>query len=203
MKSVRPDQDLEVSEGASIAPAASVVPPERRSHDLPEIGWRERVDFPEWGVDGVLTKIDTGACLSALHVVDIRPSGDGRVGFRVALDRKLSRLSDEILVPVARETRVRSSNGVVQRRFVVRAPIAVGTYRQTIEVSLVCRKSMRCRMLLGREALSGAFLVDSSRDYILTDPPPKKKKMRRTRSAAPRSMERQTPSGRSSTASGE
>jgi len=35
-------------------------------------------------------------------------------------------------------------------------------------VNLVCRKNMIHRMLLGRETLSGAFLVDSSVDHWVT-----------------------------------
>jgi hypothetical protein len=147
------------------------------SRTLPLIGWRERVDFLDWQVRGVLAKIDTGACVSALHVVDIEPIDASSVSFRVALDRRLSALSERIVAPICRETSVRSSNGVVQRRFVVAATMSVGDHQSSIEVSLVCRKSMRCRMLLGREALRGDFFVDPEHDYLLTErPKPKRPK---------------------------
>ncbi len=160
------------------------------ARDLPIIGWRERVAFPDWGVAGVLAKIDTGACLSALHVVDIERLEDDRVAFHVALDRKVSKLSERIEARLRRETTIRSSNGQTQKRYVVHAVMDVGGVRRPIEISLVCRKSMRCRMLLGREALGGAFLVDSERDYLLTTRPerppkaPKKPRRRRSRDAA-------------------
>ncbi len=138
---------------------------------LPVIGWQERVDFPRWGVDGVLAKIDTGACISAIHAVNIEPVGDDRVSFSIALDRGLRALSEPIVWPIRRESRVRSSNGQLQQRFVVCAAMDVGGHVKEIELSLVCRKSMRCRMLLGRDALSGSFVIDPSRDYLLTHRP--------------------------------
>jgi hypothetical protein len=142
------------------------------------------VDFPEWDVRGVLAKIDTGACVSALHVTDIERLEGDRVAFHVALDRKMSQLSERIVASLRRETKIRSSNGVVQHRYIVCVTMDVGGVRQPIEVSLVCRKSMRCRMLLGREGLSGAFLVDPERDYLLTtrpEKPPRKPRKTSTR----------------------
>lgn len=143
------------------------------------IGWQERVAFPDWGVEGVLAKIDTGACVSALHVADVERLGGNRVAFHVSLDRKGSRLSQRIEAPLARETTVRSSNGQEQHRYIVRAMMDVGGVRREIEVSLVHRGAMRCRMLLGRAGLAGTFTVDPERDYLLTPRPVPKRKTKR------------------------
>jgi hypothetical protein len=137
---------------------------------LPVIGWRENIDFPDWGVDGVRAKIDTGANTSAIHVHDVEVIDDTRVAFHVSLDPKARRLSDRIEAEVVRESRIKSSTGHAQVRRVVRTDMLVGGHRYPIEASLVCRKSMTCRMLIGRRALAGRFLVDSSRDFLLSDP---------------------------------
>jgi hypothetical protein len=48
-----------------------------------------------------------------------------------------------------------------------------------IEVSLVCRKGMLCRMLVGRRALAGQFVVDPQRKYVLSPhPQPNRRKKR-------------------------
>ena len=56
------------------------------------IGWKERVDFPAWGIRRVKVKIDTGARTSALDVAsyDLREvDGQGLVAeLRLALHRR-------------------------------------------------------------------------------------------------------------------
>ncbi len=130
------------------------------------MGWRERVDLPEWGVGGLVAKLDTGARTSALHVEDIAVLPDGRLRFRVVVNRR-SGNSVAVVAEVVRVARVRSSTGRVQRRFVVRTLLRVGAVVRSIELTLVSREAMRCRMLLGREALAGAVLVDSARTHVL------------------------------------
>ena len=56
---------------------------------------------------------------------------------------------------------------------------------QSIELSLVNRKNMSCRMLIGRKALEGAFLVDSQRTHIVR--PNKKLKVTNPNSNSPNS----------------
>ena len=38
---------------------------------LQTIGWAEYIDYPEWGIDAVKAKVDTGARSSALHVENL------------------------------------------------------------------------------------------------------------------------------------
>ncbi|MFG0293062.1 MAG: ATP-dependent zinc protease [Phycisphaerales bacterium JB050] len=138
---------------------------------LPRIGWREAVRFPSLGVGPVRTKIDSGANTSALHVTDVERIEGDRVSFHIALDRHGRRLSERFEAPIVRVSTIRSSTGHAQERFVIPLRVAIGEHRFETEVSLVCRHGMICRMLLGRRALAGRFLVDASRMYVLSKKP--------------------------------
>ena len=125
----------------------------------PIIGRREYVAFPEWGIKGVEAKIDTGARTSAIHVDNIRRLPGERVRFDVVLSRRKPDRRVQVEADLVRFTRVRSSTGHQQERFVVATKIRIGDIKRNIELSLVSRKQMLCRMLLGRTALSD-FLID-------------------------------------------
>jgi hypothetical protein len=140
---------------------------DRRREDRLVIGWREYVDAPEWGVKGILAKIDTGARTSAIDVADVEEISGSRVRFHVVLSRNHRHRRVEIEAKVLRRTHVRSSLGHVETRIVVATPLQIGPVRQITELGLVCRKSMRCRMLLGRTAVDGGFLVDAGRTNML------------------------------------
>jgi hypothetical protein len=134
------------------------------------VGWREYVELPDWGVSGVLAKIDTGARTSALHVEDISLVGENRVRFRVVLSLKDDSRRVPVEAEIVRKVSVRSSFGGSQERYVVATRLRLGPVEKPIELGLVCRKRMLCRMLLGRASLEGRFLVDPSRRYTLGRP---------------------------------
>ena len=46
--------------------------------------------------------------------------------------------------------------------------MVIGEHEQDIEISLVCRKNMLCRMLVGRSALADHFHVDPGSMYVQT-----------------------------------
>lgn len=135
----------------------------------PLIGWREFVSFPAWGVEGIEAKIDTGAQTSAIHVEDVKVLHDDRVRFHLVISRRKPFRHVLVRAPLVRVTRVRSSTGHVQERHVVLADVSIGPVRKRIEVSLVARDKMLCRMLLGRSALED-FLIDANRRYVLGGP---------------------------------
>lgn len=142
----------------------------------PVIGWREVVRLPEWGIKAVEAKIDTGARTSAIHVGEVHRLPRGRVRFDVVLSRKDPVWTVPVETDVVRVTRVRSSTGHAQERVVVATDMRVGHVTRRIELTLVCRRHMLCRMLLGRTALEG-FLIDVGIKHQLGKPPkPKRKK---------------------------
>lgn len=138
------------------------------NNDLTMIGWRERVDLPEWGVRRIRAKIDTGARTSAIDVAQIEQLDGDRVRFELVVRTRPERVSKWIEAEMVRETVVKPSSGQRQQRIICRTIMRIADIEHEIELGLVCRRKMLCRMLVGRTALAGVFSVDPSRKYIVT-----------------------------------
>lgn len=130
------------------------------------IGWKETVDLPDWGIEHIVSKSDTGARRSALDVSNVVELPDKRVQFDIVIDRKDRSLTRTVVADIAHQTHVRSSNGQRHERYFVRTRVAIAGVAKEVEFSLVSRKSMICRILLGRKALEVDFLVDASVKHV-------------------------------------
>ena len=130
------------------------------------IGWKESVDLPEWGIQHITVKVDTGARRSAIDVNNIKEIGKGKIQFDIAVDRKNRDLTKTVVANVLHNTHVRSSNGEQGERYFVETTVAIGEQTRRIELSLISRHQMTYRMLLGRKALEGMFVVDPSQTYL-------------------------------------
>lgn len=147
-----------------LKPAAAKKPKVR-----PVIGWREWIAFPELGIDAVKAKIDTGARTSSLHAFDIKAfkrRGKRFVRFKVhPLQRRASE-TVECTAPVVDQRIIRSSSGHEQMRFVISTVIRINDETWPIELTLTSRDTMGFRMLLGRQAIRGRFLVNPGRSFL-------------------------------------
>jgi hypothetical protein len=135
------------------------------------IGWKEYLDFPEWGLRRVKAKADTGARTSALDAVGYELYHAEGVGLcvrlRLALTRRHVGELKVIEVPVLRLVTVRNSGGAEEQRPLIEAEVRLGPVRKRILLTVTNRAPMRFRMILGRRALGGDFVVDVSRKYVL------------------------------------
>lgn len=135
------------------------------------VGWRERVALPDFGIRHLKAKIDTGARTSALHVAAIEelPDQPGRIRFEIVARESRgghTRLTRWVEADLVREAVVKPSSGQRQRRPVIRARLKLAGRTTDVELTLVSRKGMLCRMLVGRTALvAGHYLVDPSRSF--------------------------------------
>ena len=130
------------------------------------IGWKESVDLPEWGIRHITAKIDTGARRSAIDVSNIKELENGKLQFDISVDRKSRDLTRTVVANILHNTHVRSSNGEQSERYFVETLVVVGEQTRKIELSLISRHQMTYRMLLGRKALEGMFVVDPSQAYV-------------------------------------
>ena len=145
-------------------------------------GWREWVSLPDLEVPWVKAKLDTGARSSALHAFDIEEverDGEDHVRFRVQPWQRSSDDAVEAELPVHDRRRVRSSSGHIEERVVVLMDVELVGRTVTAEVTLSRRDEMGFRMLIGREALRGEFVVDPGRSYL--GGRPKKRERRKNR----------------------
>jgi hypothetical protein len=77
---------------------------------------------------------------------------------------------------------VKSSNGEIEMRFVIRTGLALAGRVWPIELTLTKRDRMELPMLIGRQALAGRALVDAERSFVW-DRPTAPKRVRRIRPA--------------------
>lgn len=158
-----------------------------RNSEAVLIGWTEYVDLPDWGIKRLRVKVDTGARSSALHVDNLVELPRGRVAFDVVVHRKKRDRHIHVKATVLRRGRVRSSNGHMTTRIFVSTRLRLGPVEKDVELSLVNRERMIHRMLLGRSALSGPFVIDVNRRMVQSAPRPRrKKKSKRVRSVQQR-----------------
>ncbi|UCD73882.1 MAG: ATP-dependent zinc protease [Phycisphaerales bacterium] len=130
------------------------------------VGWREYVSLPEWGLTGIKAKADTGARTSVIDVTEVIELEGNRVRFEVVVNRRNPDEHIWLETDIVRRTRVKSSFGASHDRLIVKTLVKLGEIEKEIELSLVSRKNMLCRMLLGRKALEPDLVVDPGRRYI-------------------------------------
>lgn len=166
----------------SINPEASAV---TSSEDLPAsllaesekievprflIGWREWLSFPDLEVPGIKVKVDTGARSSALHTAEyeVYHTTEGQQRVRFVLHPIPSRSAvRECDTEVIATKEVKDSGGHVETRPFIRTTATIGVFSWPIDISLTNREGMRFRMLLGRVALKGYFVVDPDFSYLM------------------------------------
>ena len=144
-------------------------------NDMKFVGWRETVSLPKFKLNDLRAKIDTGAKTSALHADKIEFLNIN--GIRYVRFMFINDEGEEIIVktPLIEERAIKSSNGDKTVRPVVKTDIKMGSERFEIEVTLINRDLMGFKMLIGREALNGRFLINPSKHNLLK--PNKKEKL--------------------------
>jgi len=135
-----------------------------------EIGWLELVDLPDLKIKKIKAKIDTGASLSTLHARNLRIRKKEGVKF-IYFDippfpgkKKIRIRKGELLG----YRRIKSSDGVVEKRPYMKTTIKLDGIIKKIEITLTDRTNMEFHMLVGRKALGKRWNVDPSKSFKST-----------------------------------
>ncbi len=140
---------------------------------LQTLGWREWVALPDLGVTQIKAKVDTGARTSALHAFSqqtFHERGVLMVRFHLHPLQRRTDISQACLAEVIDQRTVSDSGGHREKRLVIRTTVQLAEQCWPIEMTLTRRDNMRFRMLLGRTALNGRYLVDAERSYLMGFP---------------------------------
>ena len=151
---------------------------EMKTSGLPVIGWREWVGLPDLGIRRIKVKVDTGARSSSLHassLEDIERDGEKWVRFRIHPQQRKKESTVPAEARVLDYRSVRSSSGKASLRPVIITNVCLLGISWPVELTLANRDEMGFRMLLGREAFRGRFVVDAGSSYYGGKPKRKKK----------------------------
>lgn len=132
------------------------------------IGWREWVRLPDFCETPVKAKVDTGARTSSLHAYDIAEferEGHRWVRFSFHPNQRDEETEVGAEARVVDRRMVKPSSGHEELRYVVETRLQINEEAFPIELTLTRRDAMGFRMLVGRRAMRGRFLVDPRRSY--------------------------------------
>jgi ribosomal protein S6--L-glutamate ligase len=134
------------------------------------VGSEEWCAFPRMGIPAIKMRVDSGAKTSSLHAFNIQQfkrNGQAWVSFEVHPLQNDRQTVVRCERPVIARRAVKSSSGISETRYVISATMRVAAKDMDIELTLANRDTMGYRMLLGREAMSGAMLVDPAKHFCM------------------------------------
>jgi hypothetical protein len=143
----------------------------KQKKPLPVMGWREWLSLPDLGIQAIKAKIDSGARSSAIHAFDIKTRsvrGRTRLRFKVHPYQHDSHETWESEAYAIDKRQIRNSGGSTELRYVILTTVQLDEYQWPIELTLTNRDVMGFRMLLGRQAVRGRFLIDPRRSFLLS-----------------------------------
>lgn len=134
-----------------------------------KIGWKEWCALPLLNIKEIKAKIDTGAATSALHaiVLNISTYNDQTyIRFKVFPHQSDKYASKICKAPLVAKRSIMSSNGIKEKRYVIKTILVIGKNSFETEITLTDRSPLRYRMLIGRMALKKRFLIDPSLAHV-------------------------------------
>lgn len=138
---------------------------EPKKNDKMIIGRREVANLPEFGLNHVDVKVDSGAYTSSIHVTHCKEiiNEEGSLLEVIFLDEKHASFDNvKHYFKNFRIKKVKSSTGHDQMRYFIKCTIEILGRKIKTEFSLTERRGMRYPILLGRKLLNKRFIIDTS-----------------------------------------
>jgi len=139
------------------------------NNDKMIIGRLETMSLPEFQIDNLNVRVDTGAQTSSLHVDNLKQiliDGKPGVSFDIHPDTHDVNCLVHCEALINDIRKVKSSNGVSEQRFVIKTQAILGDLSWPIKITLTDRSDMTYLMLLGREALADKFYIDPAKVFL-------------------------------------
>jgi len=133
------------------------------------IGSKEWCVFKKLGIPAIQARVDSGAKTSSIHATNIEVFSKEDVDwvrFEVDPIQDNPNIIIKCEAKLVRRKMVKSSMGASEERFMIRTLLTLGKNTFSIKLTLASRDTMNYRMLLGREALNGRYLVNSAEDCL-------------------------------------
>lgn len=130
------------------------------------IGRKDKASFPEFSLQDIDIKMDTGAYTSSIHCRKIETKEkDGKefVVFTLLDPSHPQYNKQEFSAGKFVEKRIKNSFGLSEKRFIIETTIVLFDKEYPIKLSLSERGEMKFPILIGRRFLMGKFIVDSSK----------------------------------------
>ncbi|MDT0642052.1 RimK/LysX family protein [Zunongwangia sp. F363] len=124
------------------------------------IGRFDKADFPALKLHDIAIKIDTGAYTSSIHCENIEEKDD-KLHCTFLYEEHPLYNGKEFVFEDFDIVFVRSSNGIIQKRYQVQSNIKLFGKVFKISLSLSSRQEMRYPVLIGRKFLTKKFIVDT------------------------------------------
>lgn len=127
------------------------------------------MSLPDFGIQSIKVKVDTGARTSSLHAFDVerfRRRGVEMVRFSIHPEQRSGRHAVTVEAQLVGQRPVKPSTGQAELRLVVVTDAELLGRRFPVELTLTRRDTMGFRMLLGRQAIRGRFVVDPGRSFL-------------------------------------
>lgn len=128
------------------------------------IGRKDKVDLPDFGLENVSVKIDSGAYSCSIHCEFVKEilENNQKLLKVVFLDETLPKYSGEIheFFDYTKKN-VKSSTGEKQERFFIKAKIILFGKEIFTDFSLSQRNGLKNPILLGRKVLNENFLINT------------------------------------------
>ena len=127
------------------------------------IGRQDKADFPEFSLEDIDIKIDSGAYTSSIHcssIKEITVNEEKIIKFTL-LDPDHPLYNNKKFTTKNYSSKlVKSSNGISEFRFMIQTEIVIFNQNFPIYLTLSERKDMKFPILIGRKFLNTKFMID-------------------------------------------